>query len=209
MISRVRSAVARKWRAWRRRRPGRSSSDRRSVGIVADRREHPETRLAAGLLLAPEQAVVEERSERVEARRRRPRRAPPANSSPRTPTAARTAPAPAGPAGRSSTRSSPAASDGERAGRGLRRPGARADGRSAPGSAAGDRRLLRAAASSIASGTPSRRRQISPTDGAFASVSSNPGSIARARATNTDTESFCSSSSSPRPARGVSRGGTA
>ena len=36
------------------------------VGIVADRREHPETRLASGLLLPPEQAVVEERSERVE-----------------------------------------------------------------------------------------------------------------------------------------------
>ena len=54
----------------------------------------------------------------------------------------------------------------------------------------------RAAASSIASGIPSSRRQISTTSGAVASSSSNEGSAALARATNRATAGISASSSS-------------
>ena len=46
------------------------------------------------------------------------------------------------------------------------------------------RTLTRAAASSIASGSPSSRRQISDTSGAVSGESWNPGRAARARSTN-------------------------
>ena len=58
---------------------------------------------------------------------------------------------------------------------------------------------MRAAASSSASGIPSSSRQISATNGAFLSVSSEDRSTARARARKTATESFCSSSSNRIP----------
>ena len=55
---------------------------------------------------------------------------------------------------------------------------------------------MRAAASSIASGTPSRRRQISATAAALPSVRAKPGRTARARATNSATAGDAISSSS-------------
>jgi hypothetical protein len=48
----------------------------------------------------------------------------------------------------------------------------------------GDSTRTRAAASSIASGMQSRRRQISVTASVFAFVRVNDGSVARARSTN-------------------------
>jgi hypothetical protein len=47
--------------------------------------------------------------------------------------------------------------------------------------------LIRAAASSIASGRPSRRRQISATAAPLAAVSANWCAAARARSTNSAT----------------------
>ena len=50
--------------------------------------------------------------------------------------------------------------------------------------ASGDSSLVRAAASSIANGSPSRREQISATAGAFWLVTANPGRTAAARSMN-------------------------
>ena len=61
----------------------------------------------------------------------------------------------------------------------------------------------RAAASSIASGMPSRRRQISATPGALRSVSAKPGKTAEARSMNRRTASF---SASAEPGRASSSG---
>ncbi len=52
-----------------------------------------------------------------------------------------------------------------------------------------DKRLIRAAASSIARGMPSRRRQISPTTGSFSAVGVNEWSTARARSIKSATAS--------------------
>ena len=59
----------------------------------------------------------------------------------------------------------------------------------------GESSLVRAAASSIASGRPSSRRQISATSRPRSSVSSKAGSTARARAAKSRTASFAASSS--------------
>src|SRR5262249_32137776 len=56
-----------------------------------------------------------------------------------------------------------------------------------PSSARGSSSRVRAAASSIASGRPSRRRQISTTAAAFSRVRAKPGRTARARSTNSVT----------------------
>ena len=110
-------------------------------GVLADRVEQPEARLAVGRLLDPDQALVGERHEAVEdvaadlGRRaadglgrlevaaagedRQPVEQPPAR---------------ARRAGRSSRRSRRAASAAAPAGRGRRRPGRRADARAGPGS---------------------------------------------------------------------------
>ena len=75
---------------------------------------------------------------------------------------------------------------------------------------AGDSRPQRAAASSIASGRPSTRRQISATAAAVPSLSSKPGSWARARSTNSVTASSPAnvSVSSGGPSSGSASGGT-
>ena len=69
---------------------------------------------------------------------------------------------------------------------------------------------MRAAASSIASGRPSRRTQISATAGAFSFVTSNPGFTARARSMNSATASYCESCDSEGRLAGSGRpsGGT-
>ena len=84
-----------------------------------------------------------------------------------------------------------------------RRPGGRR-------SRAGDSSPQRAAASSIASGSPSRRRQISATAAALPSLSSKSGSCARARSTNSATASTPASvsGSSGVPGSGSASGGT-
>ena len=69
-------------------------------------------------------------------------------------------------------------------------------------SARGDSSLIRAAASSMASGRPSSRRQISATSWAFSLVSSKPGASARARAANKRTEAACAGSREPRGGTG-------
>ena len=68
----------------------------------------------------------------------------------------------------------------------------------------------RAAASSIASGRPSRRRQISATAAAFSSVSAKSGRTSMARWTKRATAGYTESSSagSRRPASGTGSGGT-
>ena len=55
---------------------------------------------------------------------------------------------------------------------------------------------IRAAASSIANGSPSRRTQISATAGAFSFVTSKPGFTARARSMKRATASYCDSCAS-------------
>ena len=77
-----------------------------------------------------------------------------------------------------------AASAGVPAGRARRRSAARAAVRCGPAVRAGGRILTRAAASSIASGRPSSRRQISTTAPAFFGVSAKSGRPAAARWTN-------------------------
>ena len=69
---------------------------------------------------------------------------------------------------------------------------------------------MRAAASSIASGSPSRRTQISATAGAFSLVTSKPGFTARARSMNSATASYCDSCASDGRLAGSGRssGGT-
>ena len=96
-------------------------------------------------------------------------------------------------AGRSSRRSRRAASAGGPAGRARRRSAAAAVAPAAPAAPAGESSLIRAAASSIASGRPSSRRQISATAGAFSSVTAKSGLIAAARSTNSATAAYCDS----------------
>ena len=69
-----------------------------------------------------------------------------------------------------------------RAGRARRRSAGRAAAPGVGGKRSAATRLIRAAASSIASGRPSSRRQISATSRAFSSVSAKSGSTACARA---------------------------
>ena len=57
----------------------------------------------------------------------------------------------------------------------------------------GVRMRMRAAASSIASGSPSSRTQISATAGAFSLVTSNDGFTALARSMKSATDSYCES----------------
>ena len=64
--------------------------------------------------------------------------------------------------------------------------------------AAGGRTLMRAAASSIASGSPSKRAQICATAFALARVNANEGFASRARRTNRSTAGYAARSSSGR-----------
>ena len=81
-------------------------------------------------------------------------------------------------AGRSSSRSAPAASAGAAARSGCRRSAGGSGRPAAPRSAPGDSTRTRAAASSIASGMPSSRRQISATAAALPSVEREAGRTA-------------------------------
>ena len=73
--------------------------------------------------------------------------------------------------------------------------------------AAGGSTAMRAAASSIASGRPSRRRQISATATVTSGVSSNCGSRARARAANSATAALrAARAGSPSPGSGSASG---
>ena len=72
----------------------------------------------------------------------------------------------------------------------------------------GERSLVRAAASSMARGRPSSRRQIAAIAAAAFSVRSNEGSTARARAVNRRTASLRTSSSNGTPSSGLASGGT-
>ena len=75
--------------------------------------------------------------------------------------------------------------------------------------ACGGSSLTLAAASSMASGSPSSRRQISAIAPAFPLVSSKPADAACARCTNRRTEAHrCTSASPPAPIGGTGRGGT-
>ena len=75
--------------------------------------------------------------------------------------------------------------------------------------AAGVSTSARAAASSIASGRPSRPRQIAATSAAVASVTANPGRTAAARAANRATAANDATSLTPLPSGGGNaKGGT-
>ncbi len=75
--------------------------------------------------------------------------------------------------------------------------------------AGGGSTATRAAASSMASGKPSRWRQMAATTGPFASVRANPARTARARATNSATAGApARSAGEVAPAAGSARGGT-
>ena len=115
---------------------------------------------------------------------RRPPRPPPASSRQRTPPVAGTGAARPLAAGRSSRRSWRASSAaGRRASRGPPvSSGSRCSSRSS--SACGVSSLIRAAASSIASGRPSSRAQMPATAEAFSVVSVKPAFAALARSTN-------------------------
>ena len=93
---------------------------------------------------------------------------------------------------RSSRRSQRAASAGAVAGRARRRPAGRAGAPSRPRIASGDRSLIRAAASSMASGMPWSRAQMAATAGAFSLVTVKPGLTATARSMNRRTAAYCS-----------------
>ena len=83
-------------------------------------------------------------------------------------------------------------------------PSASSEAASRSSSAGGSSSRVRAAASSMASGRPSRRRQISATAAALPSVRAKPGRTARARSTNSATAGEDSSSATeaaPEPAR--------
>ena len=119
--------------------------------------------------------------------RRRPPRPPRACTRPRTPRGAGRAPARGARAARGSSRSSPAASAGGRAGRAARSRKSRLRSRRSA-SAAGESSFTRAAASSIASGSPSSRAHIAATAAAFSAVSAKPGhDRSRARSTKSAT----------------------
>ncbi len=68
---------------------------------------------------------------------------------------------------------------------------------------AGGSKRMRAAASSIASGKPSRRTQISATAGAFSFVTAKSDLTADARSTNSATASYCDRASSVRQLRQI------
>ena len=180
-------------------------------GVGADRLEHREARLAIGLFLLAEQVVVDQGREAVRGRRRRRRpRRPRACSRRRRRRGARRGSARPGRAGRSSSRSSRAASAGA-PGR-SRGPPARRSRRcsSRASSACGESSLARAAASSIASGRPSRRTQISATAGRVRVVTAKSALTARARSTKSATASYCDSdvNSGRRAGSGRPSGGT-
>ena len=164
---------------------------RRSSSPSASRRSRAYSRIVASIAkrgspLAPscrrDEALVAQRAEPVERRQPRPRRRPGTRPRPRR---ARAADEHAEPpeqrllrgrrAGRSSRRSCRAASAGAPAGRARRRSGACRPRRGGRSIASGVRTFARAAASSIASGRPSRRAQISATAAAFSSVSAKSG----------------------------------
>ena len=132
-------------------------------------------------------------------RRRRPPRPPRGCTRRRRPTGGGGAPAPRPTGARSSSRWRPAASAGAAA-PSRRRASAGESGRPARRRSA--RRAstrTRAAASSIASGIPSRSRQICATAGALPSLSANPGRALTARSTNRRAASDSPSDSAPRP----------
>ncbi len=70
--------------------------------------------------------------------------------------------------------------------------------------------LTRAAASSIASGMPSRRVQIDASVGAVSSVTAKVATCSRARSRNRRADSYCSSSPAvtARVESGIDSGGT-
>ena len=86
-------------------------------------------------------------------------------------------------------------------------PSASSDLDSRSSSAPGSSSRVRAAASSMASGRPSRRRQIATTAAALPSVRAKPGRTARARSTNSATAGDAISSCSGTPAGPAGRGG--
>ena len=125
---------------------------------------------------------------------RRPGRRPRRSSRPRTPPRSPAATARRPPAGPRSTPPWPAGCVAARAGppRPFRaRPATWPAGASR---ASGSSSRVRAAASSIASGRPSSRRQISATAAALLSVRAKPGRAARARSTNSATAGDAASS---------------
>ncbi len=123
--------------------------------------------------------------------------------------AARTAGGPPGRAGRGSSRSHRAASAAAPAGRAPPDDNSPSRSPSRCAIAAGESSRIRAAASSIASGRPSRRRTISATACPFAAVSMKSGRTAIARSTNSRTASASMrSATSVTPAAGSESGGT-
>ena len=148
-------------------------------GELANRLEHREPSLALHPLGLADEALLGQRRQPVEGvaalhrcTRSRPRRA---RRRRRRPRGERRARGRSPPACRGSRRSRRAGSAADRAGRG-RPPAAAPAGRSSRLSIAwGVRIRIRAAASSIASGRPSRRTQISATAGAFSFVTSKSG----------------------------------
>ena len=77
-----------------------------------------------------------------------------------------------------------------------------------PAARAGSSSRVRAAASSIASGRPSRRRQISATAAALPSVRAKPGRTARARSVNSATAGQAATSATGAVAGPAGSGGT-
>ena len=166
--------------------------------VLADGLQHSQARLAIRLLLLPDQALVDQRRDDVqpivhtEPAHGLGRVHAAAADEDRQPAQQR--PARRRRAGRSSTRWPAAASAGAAASRAPDPPAtASADSRpgsawSAPGrrrkSARGGNSLMRAAASSIASGSPSSRAQISATAAASASPRTKSGATAWARSMN-------------------------
>ena len=138
--------------------------------------------------------------------RRRPRR----SSRPRTPPRSPAATARRPPAARRSTPPWPAGCVAARAGPPRPFPARPATWPAGASSASGSSSRVRAAASSIASGRPSSRRQISATAAALPSVRAKPGRTARARSTNSATAGDAASSASGTPAgsAGSGSGGT-
>ena len=187
------SAQATKCSAWRRRSAGPSPRDFELLArVLADRLEHREPRLAAREPRRAGRGCCAISVSRSSSWPRRTRPRPPrAGSRRRTRPAARRAAAP--------PPEQPVAPVDRAAQRLLAGgPVARCRSSAAPrlsssraSIACGVSTATRAAASSIASGSPSSRRQISATAGAFSAVTANPAWTAGARSTKSATDSYC------------------
>ena len=170
------------------------------AGVRADRLEHRQPRGAVWLPAAHEQALGDEAVERVEVGagdrlRRLHRRAAAEDGEPRETRLARPR------VSSSWLQSIVARSVCWRAGASRApAPNARSAVSRRSAISAGDSSSQRAAASSIASGSPSTRRQISATAASLPSPSSNSGSCARAR---------CAKSATASPSGGASASRTA